>query len=259
MTTLTVTSASVGMIVAQAGTLSQIRFLVGGREQYAKFILADVGAPYDTVAKQIYCSDMLSALTNGNGALAFPAGVILTGSVTFGSLAVLNCPDTAVFEIDCDGALSPPIPIPTSFAGTVHAERLKAEAQRRADDMIVAAERARTKGPATTSMDLIRAAGVRVAPPPEPEPPDAFRVAAMRDAYEAAAAETAARTKAAGPVVIGPCLAARETEALIYAARMKAERRAAAEHVAEFEARAAERRRREAEAQAEATALLKGL
>jgi hypothetical protein len=44
MTTIAITSASVGIIIAEGGVLSALRFLVSGGGQYEKLVLADNAA-----------------------------------------------------------------------------------------------------------------------------------------------------------------------------------------------------------------------
>jgi hypothetical protein len=248
VSTLTITSASVGYTVAQNGTLSALRFLVADRGMYRVFTLVDDAPPYIS-PKQIFNSAMLGFATNQNGALASPFVIFEGQSIAFGNLTVLACPQDSKFEVDTTGALAAPIPAEPNWRHTVFGERLAADAERRRDEQIVAAERARTWTPPL--------------PPPAIEqppfaPPDAFEAAALRDAREAVAAEAEMRAKASGPTLRGLSLAERELEALIFARTRRAERRASEAHIAEFEAKAAERRRMETERQMQATALLKG-
>jgi hypothetical protein len=258
MTTLTITAADVGVTIARNGTLSGLRFLVADRGMYGHFTLADDAPPHAVSPWQIFNSDMLSMCTNSNGALQSPFGVCIEdATIRFGNLTVAACPHDAVFEVDVTtGALSAAEREATRntnaldqlVAGTVFAEALKAQAQRRADDAILAAEAIRTWTPPPVAP---------VAPqplPPVPDPVVAYVAARAASQVEAA---TVARVNAKDPTVFGPPLDAIKTGLEISARRQRAEAQAADEAAAAFYQRSEGRKVAREKVQDEATALLK--
>jgi hypothetical protein len=192
MTTVTITSADVGITIARAGVLSALRYLVAGRGMFEWFTLVDDAPPFDVVPRQLFNSDMLTCVTNGNGTLRSPYVCFEDASISFNNLTVAACPPSGVLEVDCTGVLP-----------------LAALSLQRA----------------------VRAERARMPPPPLPPTPpprngywEAWRPALstpareqVRDpAREAAArirtAELEARRTAIGPIVVGPSLVEIEDE-----------------------------------------------
>jgi hypothetical protein len=162
-----------------------------------------------------------------------------------------------VLECDATGALpaaaiaaAPDKALDRLVGGTVFAASLREQAQRRADEAILAAEFIRAgRGVPPPSP--------AVEPPPPPPPPDPALLEAYRKAGELATAERAARAKARGATTVGRSQAEIETELVVAAQRQRAEAAAATEAAATLSQRAAALKAARAEAQAEATALLK--
>jgi hypothetical protein len=244
MTTVTITSADVGVTIAQNGVLSQIRFMISSREVFSNLALVDDAPPFDAVPRQLFNSDLLCFLTNRNGALQFPAGVLLDGKVAFGNLTVAACPRNAQFSIDCTGALAQRVAdnmaLARLTAGTVFSEQLKARAQQRLDEQVIANERIRTWSPPPT---------VAVQPPAPPLPRPIWMVEADREAEWLYAAQKDAAIK-------GPSLEQIKTETHIAARRRQAEAAANEEATAALYQRAETAKAALAKAQPEATVLL---
>jgi hypothetical protein len=260
MTTIRITSADVGVTIAQNGVLSGLRFLVADRGQYAHFTIVDDAPPFDAVPRQIFNSDMLDMPTNKNGALQSPYGAcIYNASIAFGNLTVLACQPDAVFEVDTTGALtlaeieagrvSPDKGLNRYLAGTVFAQALQAEVQRRRDEAVIAAERVRAWSPPPQ---------VYVVPPPPPPPRPVWMIEADNQAEWLVAKDVAARCAAKGqPTIVGPSLEAIKFELFSAGHRLAVEAEAGAVANEVLQQRVRARAAELAKSQAEATSLLR--
>jgi hypothetical protein len=253
MTTITITAADIGMTVAQNGVLSTLRYLVADRGMFQIFRLVDDAAPFHTVPRQLFNSDMLTQETNNNGALQSPYGVCFEdATIAFGNLTIAACPTDAVFSVDCTGALAAPIPA----VSAPHDAYVAHLAEQRLNLTALHAERVRTGYNARppTSLELMAAAAITVTPPPPPPPPDPMLVAVEQEAQTRWGEHREWLAKHGGAV--GPSLEQIRTELLVAAQHRRAEEAAAAAANAAADQRAEEIRAARAAAQAEATALL---
>jgi hypothetical protein len=201
MTTITITSATTGLAIAQNGVLSVLRYKVASR-QGGNFCLVDDAPPYDAVPRQIFNSDMLTQPTDDSGVLLAPYGVCFEdASIAFGNLTVAACPANATFTVDCTGALTTPVTVVHAYPS----EAAKFESDRLSQLALDHARRVvadRDKKP-PTSIELMQAAGQKVEPPPPPPPPDPLIAEANRRADEAVEAQRAQRI-ASRETTVGP-------------------------------------------------------
>jgi hypothetical protein len=186
-----------------------------------------------------------------------PAGQAINfgSGLPVGALIVRACPVGAVWTAVTQAAPTG-IGFPDWSRSSVFDAYFAAEGERARGEEIIRAERIRTARPPPGSIELMRAAGVEVSPPPDPPPPDPLLVEASRKAAEIVAMETAARAMTQGPVVIGRSRAEIETELLLVAGCQRAEMTAGAASNEMAHARAKAITEAKARDQAEATALL---
>jgi hypothetical protein len=243
MTTLTIDRSSVGLTLVTNGTLTALRYVTAGTIPGEKLILVDdanldTSGMYNSVARQLYCGDLLDMSTgipNANPNNLFGVMLKAGGNVTvpFGNLTVVSVPTNAVFSADVTGTV---------------ASASALEGQRRA----LAQRNKLPEPPEPPPPNYVSPKDYVEQPPP---PPDPILVAAEKEAQVRWNEQREWRAKHGG--IVGPSLEQIRTELLVAAQRRRAEEAAAAEaNAAMFQKAEAIRVAREA-AQAEATALLK--